>query len=408
MKRIAIVPVGYLPRIGGAEMVIHNLAIEHQRAGCDVTVVPNLASVSIARHLPYRCVPMWRRAWSTAVADGSDSGGAASIRRGLRWRVALLQRLLRPQVWHLHAAYPLAWAMIDVIRRDLCVPVVVSSHGSDIYDIAGVAQGRGPQFDHEIRRRIESTVRRADGLIAFGPGVVDAYRAAGADEEQIWLIPHGWDRSRVHAARRHRDETRRRLGVTTDRVVLTVAADRPEKRIDDALAAAATLKEPSAWTWVIATVGGRVAEEVARLELGGRVVVVEEPPFRGPDFENGLPRQSLLDLYAVADLLVVPSAIETAPTVVHEAFTSGCPVVANVDSAAGLIAHDRDGLIVDTSCPGKLVETLESLDSDPARLARLRAGAQAHGSSFDDWEQVARRHREVYDAVGLRFRSERR
>ena len=168
------------------------------------------------------------------------------------------------------------------------------------------------------------------------------------------------------------------------------------------------LKEPSAWTWVIATVGGRVAEEVERLELGGRVVVVEEAPLRGRDFENGLPRQSLLDLYAVADVLVVPSAIETAPTVVHEAFTSGCPVVANADSAAGLVAHDRDGLIVDTSCPGKLVETLESLDRDPARLARLRAGAQAHGSSFDDWEQVARRHREVYDSVGHRFRSEGR
>ncbi|MEE9414880.1 MAG: glycosyltransferase family 4 protein, partial [Acidimicrobiales bacterium] len=315
--RIAFIPLSYLPNVGGAEFVLHNSLIEHRRAGHKVAVFPNLGSVAVVTHLPYRCVPVWRRAWSNTIAAGEGPGHRALPRRWLRWRLRAIQRWFKADVWHIHSVYPVSWAVIDVLRDELKVPVVITSHGGDV---ANYAELLGAEPDHQFEARVRATLAAADELIAVGPNVVKSYLEAGAPGDRIWVIPHGWHPQRVEQAERNLSTTKAALSLTGRLVALTVAADRPEKRLDDVLEASLLLDSDSSWSWIIATSSNRLSTEVNQSGLSDRVVVREEPPFSRTDFGHGLPRQEILDLYAVADVMVLPSLFEASPTVIHEAF----------------------------------------------------------------------------------------
>lgn len=396
--RIAVLPLSYLPSIGGAEFVVHNAALEHERAGHSISVFPNLASRPVWRHLPYTCIPVWRRAWSTAIADGASENGGTHPRRLLRWRLAMLQRIFRADVWHIHAAYPVGWAVIDILRGELGVPVVVTSHGSDIYDYSGAVDGTGEQFDPDLSSRIARTLHAADALIAVGPKVEQSYRDFGIPEDKVSVIPHGWHPDRVDHAAQTAKQTRQRLGVTTPRVALAVAADRPEKRLDDLLDAADHL-EGSPWTLVVSTVGSRLGREVQDRGLGNRVVVREESPLTAADLQGGLPRQATLDLYAAADVMILPSVVEASPTVFHEAFAAGCPVITTTTAASGVVDHLHNGLVIDGRDPEGIAAALARLDEDTTLLAQLRSGAAEAGKAVPHWKDIAAQTREVYEAA---------
>lgn len=403
--RIAVIPLSFLPSVGGAEFVVHNVVLEHRRAGFEVVVFPNFRSASTLRSLPYRCVPLWRRAWSTAVARSGDTAGLAAVSSTLRWRLAAAQRLFRPDVWHIHSAYPVAWATIGILRGELGVPVVVTSHGDDIYDYRSAVEGQGDTVEPIVSDRIRATLKAADELIAVGPKVAESYLEMGAPPDRIWTIPHGWHPERVERAEQNVSETKRSLSLSGDLVALTVAADRPEKRLDDILDASDRLAGNSRWSWVIATSGSRLTDEVAGRRLTG-ITVREEKPSSRADLETGLPRQEILDLYAAADVTVLPSVVEAAPTVIHESFNAGRPVVATTAAASGLINDGVDGLLVPPRRPDALAAALNGLEQDRKLLERLKVGAAARGRSLDDWATVAARHREVYaSAISRRLAS---
>ncbi len=396
--RIAILPLSYLPTIGGAEFVVHNAALEHERAGHTVAVFPNLESRSVWRHVPYTTVPVWRRAWSIAANDGHDERGGAHVRNALRLRLHALQRWFKADVWHIHAAHPVGWAVIDVLQRELHVPVVITSHGGDIYDYESAASGTNEAFGEDIELRVHRTLHSADALIAVGPKVEASYFGYGIAPEKIATIPHGWHPDRVADAAANASQTRHAIGAGDGLVALTVAADRPEKRLDDLLEVA-TLLDDSSWTLVVATVGDRFANEVVRRGLGHRIIVRQEQSLSPIDLQRGLPRQAILDLYGLADVMILPSLIEASPTVVHEAFTAGCPVLITSDAASGVVDDGVNATIVQARQPEAIANALRRLEDDRSLRTRLANGAQSTGSAFPTWATVAERHRDVYTSV---------
>jgi glycosyltransferase involved in cell wall biosynthesis len=108
--------------------------------------------------------------------------------------------------------------------------------------------------------------------------------------------------------------------------------------------------------------------------------------FAGPRTHRELP-----DEYAAADVVVVPSVIDSQgdsdglPNVVLEAMASGRAVVASdVAAVSDAVEHEVTGLLVPPGDPSALAAALRRLQADPALRARLgKAARQRVVSRFD-------------------------
>jgi glycosyltransferase involved in cell wall biosynthesis len=158
--------------------------------------------------------------------------------------------------------------------------------------------------------------------------------------------------------------------VPQDRVVIMVAALRPEKAHEVFLEAARLLVVSHRdLKFLIVGDGPRRAELESlctRLDLDPYV------RFLGV-------RSDVARLLHVARVLALPShpAVETLPLSVLEAMAAGVPVVATrVGSLPEVIESGRTGLLIDPGDPRALASAIESLVDDPVRSREMAAAAR--------------------------------
>lgn len=107
--------------------------------------------------------------------------------------------------------------------------------------------------------------------------------------------------------------------------------------------------------------------------------------FSGPQAEAELARS-----YAAADVLVLPTRMETYGMVVAEALARGLPIVAaDVGGVPEALGHGvrgtRPGLLVPPGDPAALHDALRSWLEDAGLRRRLRAAASERRMSLQDW-----------------------
>jgi glycosyltransferase involved in cell wall biosynthesis len=150
------------------------------------------------------------------------------------------------------------------------------------------------------------------------------------------------------------------------------------------------------------------------------------PEHRDPEYADGLrklverhglegrvtltgprPRENV---FAAADLVVLPSRAETYGMVVAEALARGIPVLATavggVPEALGRAPDGRvPGLLVPPEDPAALADALRRWSTEPALRDRLRASARLRRDTFDDWNTTARHWTNVLTDVRHESRS---
>jgi glycosyltransferase involved in cell wall biosynthesis len=176
--------------------------------------------------------------------------------------------------------------------------------------------------------------------------------------------------------------------------LLCVGAVTPIKGVDvllDALAMAADL--PVRCVWVGSLTRDRdyvraVRRQLSDSGLAGRVLLAG--PRTGEELDVA---------YAAADVLVLPSRVESYGMVVSEALARGLPVIAaavgGVGEALGYGADGaRPGLLVPPDQPAALAAALRSWMADAELRGRLRRTARERRAQLAGWtrtvEQVAR------------------
>jgi phosphatidylinositol alpha-mannosyltransferase len=115
-----------------------------------------------------------------------------------------------------------------------------------------------------------------------------------------------------------------------------------------------------------------------------------------------------LEVLADADVLCAPSlGGESFGMVLTEAFAAGTPVVASdIAGYRDVVEHDGNGVLVPRGDPMALAESLRDLALDPARRARLAAGALEAAPRYA-WSTVAGEVLGAYeDAIELHARAE--
>ncbi|CAN5761845.1 glycosyltransferase [soil metagenome] len=123
----------------------------------------------------------------------------------------------------------------------------------------------------------------------------------------------------------------------------------------------------------------RVKERIGRSDLRGRIEV------------HGLvTRERVAELYAGADVFVLPSLKEPYGTVYGEAMLFGLPVVGwDAGNLPHLARHGREGLILPPGDIGALREALLSVATNAGLRHELSESARERASHLPTWDEVA-------------------
>jgi D-inositol-3-phosphate glycosyltransferase len=260
---------------------------------------------------------------------------------------------------------------------------------------ASLASGDSPEPSARVIGE-EQVVEAADMLIANtdieAKQLLELY---DADPGRVEVVHPGVDLDVFRPS----GTARGRLGLPRDAVVLMFAGRiQPLKAPDVLLHAVAALleRDPALRSRLIVPVVGGPSgsglehpESLAQLAdaLGIADVVRFVPP---------VDRARLVDWYAAATLVCVPSYNESFGLVAVEAQAAGTPVVAA--SVGGLPTVVRDGvsgLLVDGHDPEDYARAMERVVHAPALREAMAAAAVEQAAGFA-WERTADRTLEVY------------
>ena len=289
---------------------------------------------------------------------------------GLPGRIAEDVRNFAPNVIHVSAPDWLGTGA-QRLAGEMGVPIVASMHTRfetylDFYGLRGLRQWA-------VNRQRDFYCASDRVLVPNGASKKDL-RAMGVPVERIGIWSRGVEHDVFNPARRDL-AWRRTLGYSNDDIVL--------------LFFGRLVREKGIATFV------RTIAELRRRGLAVRPLIVGDGPARAEMeaqvgeavFLGHLDGADLGRAVASADILLNPSLTEAFGNVNLEAMAAGiCVVSANVGSASAIIAHGKDGLLIDPD-PGSFADAIERLASD--RIARKRIGRNAIATAqCYQWSEV--------------------
>ncbi len=327
--KIVHVTDAYLPRLGGIELHVHDLAEQQRRRGHDVVVLTGTGAGS---------------------PQGCESDGVPVIRLGrMAWARPLPQALADADVVHCHSSIvsPLAWVAARGAGR-LGIPVVVTMH-SVIQQSAVVRDGL---------RTVVS---------AAGPGVTWAAVSAVAARtlqplvpRPVLVLPNGIDPDEWRPAPARPRAPR---GVLTVVAVGRLASRKRVLPLVDILAEVRRQVDPRVPLRAVLAGDGPQHDAVQRrLRALGIDSWVEMP--------GRLTRAQVRTLYAGADVFLAPAVLESFGLAALEARCAGLPVIARAQGGVGeFVRHGVEGLLVDDDAD--MARSTAALLGSPDMLARM-------------------------------------
>jgi 1,2-diacylglycerol 3-alpha-glucosyltransferase len=206
-------------------------------------------------------------------------------------------------------------------------------------------------------------LRHCDRFVVPGKASWEYLRSLGSPEASIVTAPNAVDNgffaTQADHTRAHAAEFREKLKLPS-RFILFVGRLVPEKGVFDLLEAYAKLENDLRSEVGLVFAGDGVCRE----ELAHRAERINPGTVRFPGFAQ---REDLAGLYALAEVLVLPTHSDPWGLVVNEAMACGLPVI--VSSVAGcsadLVEDGWNGYVVPPRDPEKLCVALDTLVRQP-------------------------------------------
>lgn len=210
--------------------------------------------------------------------------------------------------------------------------------------------------------------------------IVDQYQIA---EEQLQVVPIGVDTEHF----RPRPDVARVPG----RIMTTASADVPFKGLLPLVEAVAKVRteRPETHLVVVGKLRGEspVAKAIERLGVADAVT-----------FESGITNERMIELYAQAEVAVVPSLYEGFSLPAVESMACGVPLVATTGGALPEVVGEdgQTGLLVTPGDPGELAAAIEQVLSKPELAAKLADQGRRRVLERFTWQTCAAATAEHY------------
>lgn len=303
----------------------------------------------------------------------------------------------------LHSHYWLSGWVGSSAKDIWGVPLVASFHTLGKVKNYSLARGEPPEPSSRLMGE-ERVIADADRILAPTPAeaaqLVGLYRA---DPEHIRIVPPGVDHTIFFP--RERLAARERLHLTGLRLALYVGRLQPHKGPDVAVRtlAEAVARDPDITRdLMLAIVGGpsgtgQGAEVAHLMELAAALGVSERVMLFPP-----LPQARLADVYAAADVVLVPSRSESFGLVALEAQACGTPVVAAAVGGLRFVVRDeRTGYLVEGHDPADHADRMLQILRDPALADRMGMAAAREALRFT-WDATASELAGIYRELIVR------
>lgn len=238
-----------------------------------------------------------------------------------------------------------------LIERYQPVTLYIANGSNWLYDSLGDIKSYFPNlrmvnqvYDHQvgwINRYDLNTVLNLDVHIGANEKICQAYIDLGVKPEFVHFIEHGIDPAEVNPADYPESKIRvlkNLLGLPQEKKIITFAARlHPQKRPIDFVELARRLSSNTSIAFLMVgdgLLGKAVDEQITHLDL--------KNIFRQKFY------QPISDIYAISDVLVLPSEYEAMPLVIAETQAMGKPVVAtDVGNNREVLEMTGGGVIVD-------------------------------------------------------------
>ena len=290
-----------------------------------------------------------------------------------------------------HSHYWLSGWLGQAFSRRLGLPHVITFHTLSRIKMQSRPGEREPVQRQEVE---EQLIASADRIIAFSPHERDAMaRLYGADVNRIRLAPCGVDLSAFRPL--DREESRKRLGLNGDKVLLYVGRIESLKGVELLVRTTAHLDTCEPVRVLVVGDDNGQDREVDRLrELADTLEVGETIDFVGRVAQEELPVY-----YSAADVCVVPSFYESFGLAALESMACGTPVVASrVGGLSTVIQHGSTGYLKSWRCPEAFANSLEMLISSKSLQHSMGLAARRRAEDMS-WDKVAEQIAGVYETL---------
>ncbi len=361
------------PAIGGVEDHVLHLSLKLRERGVDVRV----ATTDLRRDVPFERlraveerqpfpVVRYRARKLLEAPHGLGIASPAMVFAALEHGTDIVHA-------HAYGYFP-TW--VGSLARSLDGAALVLTTHSD----AGTPRMSKRLFDRITTRFV---LRRASRIIALTAHEASLLESRGVPAERIVVIPDGVDVDEFTGIPPR--------PVRTVPIALFVGRLYPQQKGLETLVRALALLPSSVdlkvrlmgEDWGGAALVQRLASD---LQVGGRIAVI------GP-----VSRTKLLQEYAAADLLVLPSLFEPFGIVLLEAMAAGLPVVASrVGGIPEVVAEGETGLLVKPGDESELASALLRLAKDADLRRRLGERGRQRSASYA-WEALVPRILRAYE-----------
>lgn len=301
---------------------------------------------------------------------------------GAEYIPSLLLPVLEREIEHfqpdiVHASYVLPSGQLAV--RQTRVPVIVTSHGIDAYDIPFRRRG--------LRKASAEAISKAARVTAVSGYIARCLqKIAFRHVDVIW---NGADERFFYP--RDREASRRALGLPADRTIAAYAGhvlrDKGLFELVQALEYVDSNVRP------LLVVAGDGADRAA-LEREAAARRVETR------FLGGVPHERVADVFGAADMTVLPSYYEGLPNVVCEAMLSERAVVATtVGGIPEIVQSGSSGILVPPQEVQPLADALKRMSVDGDFRTASAQRARAFAVENLTWRGSAKRYERLYEEV---------
>jgi beta-1,4-mannosyltransferase len=306
-------------------------------------------------------------------------GWLLKARRRVRWlHVHWPQALYRVSRGPRFLRSPLSWLKLAVFADRLAVARALD------YRIAWTIHQVLP---HDEAARIDITAarllaKRADVLVAHdGQTAAHAAQLLGAAAERVEIVPHG-SYVGVYPPGRGRSAARAELGIDAERVALCFGELRAYKDVGVLLDAFARVESHA-----VLVVAGHPKDP----EVAGAVGAAAAVDSRIRARTSFVPSDRVADLFAAADVAVLPRRDGGTSGSLILALSFGVPVVAaDRPSYRDLLANGEAGWLFEPGDPVSVARALDDAFSAPEDELRRRADRAAAQAAGLEWEESAR------------------
>jgi len=397
--KVALVTTDFLPNIGGVTQHVVEIARALLADGdCVEVIAPRYTSRwSDLWKEPYAETPLGIPVWRIPLVLNTSirfvTGQISSRISDQRLGRELLKRLseITPDVVHWHAlqsrSHPLAaWTSSAKVW---------TNHTSHF--ITGIGSSRRQHYQEEAGQ--------ADEIIAPSEELCELTASLGISRERIHFIPNGVDSSRFRPDA-DTSHWRRRLQLTNQqRLILCPRRLERKNGVSYFIKAAISLLQDGIRNVAFAIAGDFSGPKSESEEELVRKLVADSTFSSHFKLLGRVENSEMPGLYACSNIVVMPSLMEATSLSAMEAMAAGKPIVStNVGGLPFLIRDGENGFLVPPRQPDDLANAMKRLLDSPTLGVELGKNGRARVEAELDWQNIARRTKEIYARAIARHR----